>query len=73
MMQRSHLAAVVFAVSVLVGAEAPANTITQNVSWTIDRAGTSTKYRVTAYGDSIYAGYQGSVSFVAIWAAPTPV
>src|SRR5439155_17931508 len=39
MMQRSHLAAVVFAVSVLVGAEAPANTITQNVSWTIDRAG----------------------------------
>jgi len=71
MMQRSLLAAVVFAVSVLVGAEAPANTVTQNVSWTIDRAGTSTKYRVTAYGDSIYAGYQGSLSFVAIWAAPT--
>ena len=70
MMQRSHLAAVVFAVSVLVGAEAPANTITQNVSWTIDRAGTSTKYRVTAYGDSIYAGYHGSIWDVAVWSAP---
>jgi lysophospholipase L1-like esterase len=45
-------------------------TITQNVSWTIDRAGTTTKYRVTAYGDSIYAGYRGSLSSVAKRAAP---
>ncbi|GBD26121.1 hypothetical protein HRbin30_01450 [bacterium HR30] len=47
-----------------------ANTLTQNSSWTIDRAGTSTKYRVTAYGDSIYAGYYGSLSRVAKRAAP---
>ena len=44
----------------LAGAQAAANTLTQNVSWTIDRAGTTTKYRVVAYGDSIYAGYNGS-------------
>jgi len=40
--------------------QAMASTLTQNVSWTIDRAGTTTKYRVAAYGDSIYAGYNGS-------------
>src|SRR5207245_1214005 len=39
-------------------------------SWTIDRPGTSTTYRVTAYGDSIYAGYHGSISNVAKRAAP---
>ena len=44
------------------GGQATANTLTQNVSWTIDRAGTSTKYRLVAYGDSIYAGYNGSVT-----------
>jgi lysophospholipase L1-like esterase len=53
------------------GSEASANTLTQNLSWTIDRAGTTTKYRVTAYGDSIYAGYYGSLSRVAKRAAPT--
>jgi lysophospholipase L1-like esterase len=47
-----------------------ASTITQNVSWTIDRAGTTSKYRVTAYGDSIYAGYRGSLSSVARRSAP---
>jgi len=52
------------------GSDAMANTITQNVSWTIDRAGTTSKYRVTAYGDSIYAGYRGSLSSVAKRAAP---
>ena len=55
----------------LLGAEAAANTLTQNLSWTIDRAGTTTKYRVVAYGDSIYAGYNGSISSVAKRAAPT--
>ena len=54
-----------------VGAEAAANTLTQNVSWTIDRAGTTTKYRVVAYGDSIYAGYNGSVFNAGKYAAPT--
>lgn len=48
-----------------------ASTLNQNVSWTVDRAGTTTKYRVVAYGDSIYAGYNGSVSNAARYAAPT--
>lgn len=48
-----------------------ASTLTQNLSWTIDRAGTTAKYRVVAYGDSIYAGYYGSISRVAKRAAPT--
>jgi lysophospholipase L1-like esterase len=55
----------------LLGTPASANTLTQNVSWTIDRAGTSTKYRVVAYGDSIYAGYNGSITNAARFAAPT--
>ncbi|MBP8146299.1 SGNH/GDSL hydrolase family protein [Pseudorhodoferax sp.] len=50
---------------------AAASTLNQNVSWTIDRAGTSSKYRLVAYGDSIYAGYNGSVTKAARWAAPT--
>src|SRR5215467_4576623 len=64
MQWRVALLAVAFATS------AAANTITQNVSWTIDRAGTTAKYRVTAYGDSIYAGYHGSLSNVAKRSAP---
>jgi len=56
--------------SVVVVSDAAANTLTTNLSWTIDRAGTSTKYRVTAYGDSIYAGWYGSISRVAKRAAP---
>jgi lysophospholipase L1-like esterase len=48
-----------------------ANTLTQNVSWTIDRAGTTAKYRVVAYGDSIYAGYNGSTTSAAKYAVPT--
>jgi lysophospholipase L1-like esterase len=55
----------------LLGAQASANTLTQNVSWTIDRAGTAAKYRIVAYGDSIYAGYNGSVTSAAKYAAPT--
>ncbi|MDT8999720.1 SGNH/GDSL hydrolase family protein [Paucibacter sp. APW11] len=53
------------------GLEAAANTLTQNVSWTIDRPGTTAKYRVVAYGDSIYAGYNGSTLNAAKYAAPT--
>jgi len=53
------------------GSDALANTLTQNVSWTIDRAGTTAKYRVVAYGDSIYAGYNGSAFNAAKYAAPT--
>ncbi|QWP74761.1 hypothetical protein J5226_13900 [Lysobacter sp. K5869] len=50
---------------------AMANTLNQNVSWTIDRAGTSTTYRSVAYGDSIFAGYNGSISNAAKYSAPT--
>lgn len=48
-----------------------ANTVAQNVSWTIDRPDTDEKYRIVAYGDSIFAGYKGSISSVAVWSAPT--
>ena len=48
-----------------------ANTLNQNVSWTIDRSGTTAKYRVVAYGDSIYAGYNGSTTSAARYSAPT--
>jgi len=54
-----------------IGTVAAANTLTQNVSWTIDRAGTTTKNRLVAYGDSIYAGYNGSTTSAAKYAAPT--
>src|SRR5215467_14165636 len=50
---------------------AQASTLTQNLSWTVDRAGTSTRYRVVAYGDSIYAGYYGSITNVIKRAATT--
>ncbi len=53
------------------GSHAAASTLNQNVSWTIDRAGTTAKYRVVAYGDSIYAGYNGSTTSAAKYAAPT--
>jgi len=63
-------AAVIASFGLLNAAPAVANTITQNTSWTINRSGTSTVYRITAYGDSIYAGYRGSLSSVAKRAAP---
>jgi lysophospholipase L1-like esterase len=59
-----------FATVLAIGSESTASTITQNTSWTIDRSGTTTKYRVVGYGDSIYAGYYGSISRVAKRAAP---
>ena len=70
--QRSRLLASVALATAVVASStaATATTVTQNTSWTIDRAGTSTKYRVVAYGDSIYAGYYGSISRVAKRAAP---
>jgi lysophospholipase L1-like esterase len=68
--QRSWGSGVCLAV-VLTAGPVLASTLTQNLSWTIDRPGTSTTYRITAYGDSIYAGYYGSISRVAKRAAPT--
>jgi len=71
MIIRKTLHVLVPAIAVFVAAQASANTLNQNVSWTVDRAGTATKYRVVAYGDSIYAGYNGSVFDAAKYSAPT--
>jgi lysophospholipase L1-like esterase len=57
-------------VTAVLASPALANTITQNTSWTITRSGTTAKYRVVAYGDSIYAGYTGSLSSVSKRAGP---
>jgi lysophospholipase L1-like esterase len=38
-----------------------ASTITQNTSWTVTRPGATSTYRVVAYGDSIFAGYNGDL------------
>src|SRR5262245_1437192 len=57
--------------AVVMSSGAASSTLTQNLSWTIDRPGTTTKYRVTAYGDSIYAGYYGSITNVIKRAAPS--
>ena len=54
----------------LCSSAAMANTVTQNLSWTINRSGATSKYRVVAYGDSIFAGYHGSISNVAKRASP---
>src|SRR5262249_43153417 len=70
MMRRVGFASLVFAALFTWSSQVLANTVTQNVSWTIDRSDTSTKYRVVAYGDSIYAGYHGSIWDVAVWSAP---
>ena len=69
---RSALLALAPAIALLTGApQAAASALNQNVSWTIDRAGTTTKYRLVAYGDSIYAGYNGSTTNAARYSAPT--
>lgn len=54
-----------------VASGAVATTLNQNVSWTVDRAGTATKYRAVAYGDSIFAGYNTSLFNVAKYAGTT--
>ena len=61
----------VCAVGVAVSSAAMASTLTQNLSWTVDRADTTTNYRLVAYGDSIYAGYYGSITNVIKRAATT--
>ena len=53
------------ALALLAIGTASASTLNQNVSWTIDRSGTTAKYRLVAYGDSIYAGYNGSTTSAA--------
>jgi len=70
-MPRAIRSTLLLSIAALLAAPAFANTLTQNLSWTIDRSGTTAKYRVTAYGDSIYAGYYGSISRAAKRAGPT--
>ncbi|QRK04433.1 SGNH/GDSL hydrolase family protein [Archangium violaceum] len=62
--------AVTLAATLVVGGDAFASTINQNTSWTIKRSGATSTYRVVAYGDSIFAGYNGSFFSVAKRAAP---
>lgn len=58
------------ALAVAMSVEAQASTINQNTSWTINKSGATTTYRVVAYGDSIFAGYYGQLFSVAKRAAP---
>jgi lysophospholipase L1-like esterase len=62
--------AVTLAATCMVGGDAVASTINQNTSWTINRTGATGTYRVVSYGDSIFAGYNGSLFSVAKRAAP---
>jgi lysophospholipase L1-like esterase len=62
--------AMALAASLAVGGTAAASTLNQNTSWTVNRTGATSTYRVVAYGDSIFAGYNGSIFNVARRAAP---
>jgi lysophospholipase L1-like esterase len=66
---RRATAACALAATVVSGS-AVASTINQNTSWTITRSGATGTYRVVAYGDSIFAGYNGSLFSVARRAEP---
>ncbi len=66
---RGATAACALAATVVSGS-ALASTITQNTSWTINRSGATSTYRVVAYGDSIFAGYNGGLFSVARRAQP---
>lgn len=66
---RGATAACALAATVVSGTAA-ASTINQNTSWTITRSGATTTYAVVAYGDSIFAGYNGSLFSVARRASP---
>jgi hypothetical protein len=46
------------------------STIDQDSSWTINKPGATTTYRVVAYGDSLFAGHYGELFSVAKRAAP---
>jgi lysophospholipase L1-like esterase len=65
-----NAAAACAAAATVVSGSAFASTINQNTSWTITRTGATSTYRVVAYGDSIYAGYNGSLFSVARRASP---
>jgi len=58
------------ALALSIASVAGATTLNQNTSWTITKSGATQTYRVVGYGDSIYAGYRGSIFSVAKRAAP---
>ncbi|MFL5348268.1 MAG: SGNH/GDSL hydrolase family protein [Hyalangium sp.] len=66
---RGATAACALAATVVSGS-AFASTITQNTSWTVTRSGATSTYRVVAYGDSIFAGYNGGLFSVGRRAQP---
>ncbi|KFA93803.1 hypothetical protein [Archangium violaceum] len=67
---RSQVSSAVVAVVTLVGGSAAASSVNQNTAWTIHRPNAAATYRVVAYGDSIFAGYNGAPFSVARRAAP---
>lgn len=67
--RRSGLSLVAVVAATTLGGSAMASTINQNTSWTINRSASQT-YRVVAYGDSIFAGYNGGIGSVARRGAP---
>ncbi|MCE9668583.1 SGNH/GDSL hydrolase family protein [Myxococcus stipitatus] len=68
--RRNGLSLAAMVAAATVSGSALASTLNQNTAWTIDRSTSTTKYRVVAYGDSIYAGYNGGLTSVARRAAP---
>jgi lysophospholipase L1-like esterase len=61
---------VLASLTIALSGSAYANTITQNTSWKITRSTATQTYQVVAYGDSIYAGYNGGLFSVLRRAAP---
>jgi lysophospholipase L1-like esterase len=61
---------VIASLAIVLSGSANANTITQNTSWKITRTGATQTYQVVAYGDSIYAGYNGGLFSVLRRASP---
>jgi lysophospholipase L1-like esterase len=61
---------VIASLAVALSGSANANTITQNTSWKITRPGVTATYQVVAYGDSIFAGYNGGLFSVIRRAGP---
>src|SRR3954470_829721 len=68
--QLAHALGVIASLAVALSGSANANTITQNTSWKITRTGATQTYQVVAYGDSIFAGYNGSLFSVLRRAGP---
>lgn len=67
---RVSIVAAMISLGCLVSADALASTINTNTSWTVTRPGVTETLRIVAYGDSIYAGWNGSISNVGRRAAP---